>query len=64
MALNDMNLNCSIMEVELMNTCAIANPSNPKSDEHLISPYSNIAEPFIKMMRIKEMIANLRGFDC
>ena len=52
------------MEVELMNTCAIANPSNPKSDEHLISPYSNIAEPFIKMMRIKEMIANLRGFDC
>ena len=51
------------MEEELMNLCYFQ-PSNPKSDEHLTSPYSNIAESFIKMMRIKEMIANLRGFDC
>ena len=36
----------------------------PKSDQHLISPYSYTAESFIKIMRIKEMIANLRSFDC
>ena len=36
-------------------------PLNPKSDQHLISPYSNIAKPFIK--RVKEMIANLRSID-
>ena len=35
-----------------------------KSDQHLISPYSYTAESFIKIMRIKEMIANLRSFDC
>ena len=37
------------------------NPLNPRSDQHLISPYSNTAKPFIK--RIKEMIANLRSID-
>ena len=37
------------------------NPLKPKS---LISPYSNTAESFIKIMRIKEMIAILRSFDC
>ena len=36
------------------------NPLNTKSDQHLISPYSNTAESFIKLMRMKEMIANLR----
>ena len=36
------------------------NPLNTKSDQHLISPYSNTAESFIKIMRMKEMIANLR----
>ena len=28
------------------------------SDQHLISPYSNTAQSFIKFMRIKEMIIN------
>ena len=35
-----------------------------KSDQHLISPYSNTAESFIEIMRIKEMIANQGSFDC
>ena len=30
---------------------------NPESDQHLISPYTNAAESFIKIMRIKEMIS-------
>ena len=37
---------------------------NPASDQHLISPYKNTYESFIKVMRIKEMITNLRSFDC
>ena len=37
---------------------------NPKSDQHVISPYSNTAESFIKIMRIKEMIANPKSYDC
>ena len=37
---------------------------NPASDQHLISPYNNTSESFIKIMRIKEMITNLRSFDC
>ena len=32
-------------------------PLNPESDQHLISPYSNMAESFIKIMKIKETIA-------
>ena len=40
------------------------NPFNPKSDQNLFSPYCNPAESFIKIVRIKEMIANLRGFYC
>ena len=32
-------------------------------DQHLISPYNNTAELFIKIMRIKKMIANLRICD-
>ena len=39
-------------------------PLNPNSDQHVISPDSNTAESFIKIMRIKKMIANLRNFDC
>ena len=39
------------------------NPLNPKCDQHLISPYSNTAESFIKVMRIKEIITNQRFFD-
>ena len=38
-------------------------PLNPKSGQHLISSYRNTAKPFIKIMRIKEMTANLRSFD-
>ena len=33
----------------------ITNPLNPYSDQLVISPYSHIAESFIKIMRIKEM---------
>lgn len=29
------------------------------SDQHVISPNSNIAESFMKFMRITEMVANL-----
>lgn len=39
------------------------NPINPKSDQILISPYNNIAESFIMITRILEMIPNLRGFE-
>ena len=34
------------------------NPLTPKSDWHLISPYSIIPESNIKVTRIKEMITN------
>ena len=34
------------------------NPLNPESDQYLISPYTNAAESFIEIMRIKEMISN------
>ena len=37
---------------------------NPKSNQHPISPYSNIAESFIKIIGIKKIIANLWSFDC
>ena len=37
---------------------------NPNNDQHLISPNSNDAELVIKIMRIKDMIANPRSFDC
>ena len=36
---------------------------NYMSDQHLISPHSNYYWPFIKIMRIMEMIAKLRSFD-
>ena len=39
------------------------NPKNPKYDQHLISPYRNTAKSVIEIMRIKEMITNLRCFD-
>ena len=37
---------------------------NPKSGQHLISPYSYTAESFTTIMTIKDMIADLRSFDC
>ena len=33
---------------------------DPKSDQHLISLFSNSAESFIKFIRIKEMITYLK----
>ena len=39
------------------------NPKNPKYDQHLISPYRNTAKSVIEIMRMKEMITNLRCFD-
>ena len=42
----------------------LVDPINTKSDQHLISPYSDTAESLIKIIRIKEMITNLRNFDC
>ena len=40
-----------------------SNPLYPFSDQHKISLYRSIAESVIKVMRIKEMIANLGSFD-
>ena len=37
----------------------LVHPSDPKSDQHLNSPYSNLAKSFIKIMGIKEIIATL-----
>ena len=42
----------------------LINPINAKNDQHLISPYSDTADSVIKIMRIQEMITNLRSFDC
>ena len=41
----------------------LLNPLALKSDQHLTSPFSNATESFIKIMRIKKMIANPRTFD-
>ena len=38
-------------------------PFNRKGDQHLISPYNYTVKSFIKIMRIKEMIANLRNLS-
>ena len=35
----------------------------PKSVQHVISPFSNTAESFIKIMRIKEVIFNIWSFN-
>ena len=39
------------------------NPLKPNSDQHFTSPYSNTAESFTKIMRVKEMFANIWSFD-
>ena len=41
---------------------AMFNPLKPKSYQHLISPYSFTSKLFIKIMRIYEMIANIRSW--
>ena len=38
------------------------NPLKPKSDQHLISHFSNTTESFFNIMRIEKMIANLGSF--
>ena len=42
----------------------VINPLNPESDQHLNSPYSNVAVSFAEIMRIKEMITTQRSFGC
>ena len=37
-----------------------SNPLTTKCDQHLISPYNITCESHIKVMRIKEMVTNLR----
>ena len=39
-------------------------PLQLKEIEDLLSPYSDAAELLILIMRIKEMICNLRSLDC
>ena len=41
----------------------INNPLNPEIDQPLIFPYNHTVL-FIKIVRIKDMIANPRCFDC
>ena len=43
---------------------SINNHLKPNGDQRLISPHINTSETFIRIMRINEMIANLRCFDC
>ena len=38
------------------------NPLTLKSDQQLISPYNMTPESSIKVMRIEEMITNLRSY--
>ena len=42
---------------------SLFNPLNPESDQHLISPYSNLAKSFVEIMRIKE-ITTQRSYGC
>ena len=42
----------------------VINPLNSESDQHLISPHSNVAVSFAEIMRIKEMITTQRSFGC
>ena len=44
-----------------VNVMASFNPSIHKSDWLLISPYSITFEPYVKVMRIKKLITNLRS---
>ena len=39
----------------------LLNPLTLKSDQHLISPYNITLESHVKVMRITEMITNLRS---
>ena len=45
----------------IFNAIHCFNPLTPKSDQHPISPHNIILESNIKVMRIKEMITNLRS---
>ena len=39
------------------------NPFNRNRDQHLISPYNNIAKSYIKVMRIQRMITSYTNFS-
>ena len=54
--------NCSFC-VNLLSTMYL-DVVNEHFDQHLISLHIATAESFIKIVRLKEMIANLRSFDC
>ena len=38
-------------------------PFNRKRDQHLISPYNNIAKSYIKVMRVQRMITSYTNFS-
>lgn len=42
----------------------LLNSLNPKSDQHLMSPHRRTAESQIRIMRMKELIADLKSCDC
>ena len=52
---SDSTPRCSATEPQIIR---FVNPSNPKSDSHLISLYNISSESNIRVMRIKEMITN------
>ena len=54
---SDSVLRCSATEPQII---CLVNPSTPKSDQHLISLYNISSESNIRVMRIKEMITNVR----
>ena len=47
--------------IEPITTWKPLNPLTPKSDQYLNSPYNITPESHIKVMRIKEMVTNLRS---
>ena len=55
---------CSAWKGRINNPILGVKRLNPKSNQHLISPCSIATESFFGIMRGKEIIANLRSFDC
>ena len=54
---SDSTPRCSATEPQIIR---FVNPSSPESDSHLISLYNISSESNIRVMRIKEMITNVR----
>lgn len=60
----ELNIDSTLFMIMLANgKYILLKPLNPRCDQHVISPYMNTSQSFIKMERIKEMITNLRSFD-